>query len=180
MGCYADFTFPAFGSLCQPKIVNRHYYPEKSHTISKSYDRGVFMKAGQPRVGLLMFSGPMSFDSKSLRVDDGRVESNFPLTYRRFENWLNANVHVQEKEDWIFMKLYTHSARERTREELFSSKTENFYREITDRAKRGDFNLYFVTAREIYNLAKAAEAGVTGSPQEYFDFEITPPRNRAE
>jgi hypothetical protein len=32
-----------------------------------------------------------------------------------------------------------------------------------------------VTARELYNLAKAAEAGATGDPGAWRDFVISPP-----
>jgi hypothetical protein len=35
-----------------------------------------------------------------------------------------------------------------------------------------------VTAREAYNIVKAAEAGKSGNPNDYRDFEIAPPANR--
>src|SRR5262249_8637394 len=38
--------------------------------------------------------------------------------------------------------------------------------------------LHYVTAREAYNVAKAAEAGCSGDPNRYRDFEVPPPANR--
>ncbi len=38
--------------------------------------------------------------------------------------------------------------------------------------------LHYVTAREAYNIVKAAEAGKSGDPNDYRDFEIPPPANR--
>jgi hypothetical protein len=38
--------------------------------------------------------------------------------------------------------------------------------------------LHYVTAREAYNIAKAAEAGHAGDPNDFRDFVIPPPANR--
>ena len=35
--------------------------------------------------------------------------------------------------------------------------------------------LHYVTAREVYNIIKAAEAGMTGNPHDYRDYELPPP-----
>ena len=36
--------------------------------------------------------------------------------------------------------------------------------------------LHYVTARELYNIIRAAEVGETGDPAEYRDYRIKPPR----
>jgi hypothetical protein len=38
-----------------------------------------------------------------------------------------------------------------------------------------DYVLHYVTAREMYNIAKAAEAGMTGNPNLYRDYELPRP-----
>jgi hypothetical protein len=43
---------------------------------------------------------------------------------------------------------------------------------------RPPFRLHYVTAREAYNIVKAAEAGKAGDPNAYRDFEVPPPANR--
>lgn len=35
--------------------------------------------------------------------------------------------------------------------------------------------LHYVTSREMYNIIKAAEAGMQGNPARYRDFELPPP-----
>lgn len=38
-----------------------------------------------------------------------------------------------------------------------------------------EYALHYVTAREMYNIARAAEAGKAGDPNQYRDFELKPP-----
>ena len=38
-----------------------------------------------------------------------------------------------------------------------------------------DYILHYVTARELYNLAKAAEAGEVGDPEQYRDYKVSAP-----
>lgn len=40
--------------------------------------------------------------------------------------------------------------------------------------------LHFMTAREAYNVVKAAEAGLSGNPEEYRDFVIDKPASLSE
>ena len=35
--------------------------------------------------------------------------------------------------------------------------------------------LHYVTAREVYNIVKAAEAGKSGNPNQYRDYALAPP-----
>jgi len=42
------------------------------------------------------------------------------------------------------------------------------------------WRLHYVTAREMYNMIKAAEAGHDGDPSGYRDFAITPPAELAQ
>lgn len=47
------------------------------------------------------------------------------------------------------------------------------HEELTRRARKdANFHYHYVTAREMYNLAKAAEAGFAGSVEEARDFLI--------
>lgn len=38
--------------------------------------------------------------------------------------------------------------------------------------------LHYVTAREMYNIIKAAEAGKSGNPGDWRDYELPPPPHR--
>jgi hypothetical protein len=41
-------------------------------------------------------------------------------------------------------------------------------------ASRGPWRVHYVTAREMYNVARAAMDGRTGSPAAYLDYEVAP------
>ena len=179
LGCYCDFTFAAFGTPSQPRIVNQIYYPYRNGGHGKPYDEGFEMEKGSPRLGMPIFPGPLSWDLAQMRFDDGRIEPNFPLSPRRLRNWLRANIHVKGRPEWVFIKLYSHSAREKSRDALFSKETYGFYDFLTREASANNFVLHFVTAREAFNIAKAAEGGEEGDdPLSYSDYKIGPPVNR--
>jgi len=178
-GCYADFTFPAYGTPSQPRIINTLYYPAKNGNLPKSYDHGIELEVNRPGTGMILFEGPLYFDPVALRFDDGRVDQEYKLSHRRLRNWLRANVHVKGKPEWVFIKLFSHSAREKSREAFFSPETDRFYEFVISKSRRGLFVLHFVTAREAFNIAKAAEHGEKGSdPMEYVDYVVAPPVNR--
>jgi hypothetical protein len=40
------------------------------------------------------------------------------------------------------------------------------------------WSLHYVTAREMYNIVRAAEDGYKGNPREYRDYEILPPARK--
>ena len=72
-GCYADFTFPAFGSPAQPRKSNSIYYATDD-AGPKSYDRGNDVAVGRPASGdLMIFQGPLVIDCTRGRFEDSRV-----------------------------------------------------------------------------------------------------------
>jgi hypothetical protein len=75
----------------------------------------------------------------------------------------------------VFVKLHTHGAIERDVDALFGEKALAMHRVLNDRYNDGRrFRLHYVTAREAYNIAKAAEHGYAGDPSAYRDFRIAP------
>jgi len=61
---------------------------------------------------------------------------------------------------------------------LLSDQLDNILSDLEKRFKRPPLHLHYVTAREMYNIAKAPEAGKTGNPNAYRDFAIQQPANR--
>ena len=43
-----------------------------------------------------------------------------------------------------------------------------------------NFCLHYVNAREMYNIAKAAEAGESGNPNDYRNYVLAPPTFQSE
>jgi hypothetical protein len=175
-GCYADFTFPAFSSHAQPRKSNAVYYATDDPG-PKSYDTGVDVAVGrEPSGDLMIFEGPLVIDWRYGRFDDAAIETFAPPHPRRLDAWLSGNVHVPGRPEWVFVKLHTHAMQ--SRDAFLGPEMDALFEEMSKVWNRPPFRLHYATAREAYNLVKAAEAGHSGDPDDYRDFLIPPPANR--
>jgi hypothetical protein len=175
-GCYADFTFPALRSWAQPRKSNSLYYATEDPG-PKSYDWGTDLKVGQPPSGdLLIFQGPLIIDWQRGCFEDGALETYAPLSADRLPAWLSANVHVAGRPEWIFIKLHTHGMQ--SRNAFLGPKLTSLLEAMLEQWSTPPFRLHFVTAREAFNIVRAAEAGHQGDPDFYRDFEVARPANR--
>jgi hypothetical protein len=175
-GCYADFTFPSLGSRAQPRKVNTIYYATEDGR-PKSYDTGVDVAVGRPPRGdLMIFQGPVTIDWGAGRIIDGAVENSSPPDPGRLRAWLSAHVHVPGRPEWVFVKLHTHAMQNRA--SFLSPAMGALFTAMGQWWTRPPFRLHYVTAREAYNIVKAAEAGYSGNPDTYRDYLIPPPANR--
>jgi hypothetical protein len=176
-GCYADFTFPSIREAAQPRAVNR-IYEALDDPGPKSYDK-VYPFTGAPTPGrLTIFEGPLIayFYPRTLYRVEVAYISGLPTTADRIDMWIDAGVHVAQRPDWIFVKMWAHGAQ--SEEDIAGNigvgmDAAMFYLE----AKYNDgtnYILHYVTAREAYNIARAAAAGRTGDPVQYYDYEIKP------
>ena len=67
--------------------------------------------------------------------------------------------------DWLFIKLHAHGAIERDFDALFGEKAYRMHQMLNEQYNDGDITaLHYVTARQAYNIAKAAEHGKGGDP----------------
>ena len=176
-GCFADFTFPSVREVAQPQAVNR-IYEAQDDPGPKSYDK-VYPFTGKPSPDrLAIFEGPLIayFSPRTLYRVDVAYISSLPTTSARVDMWIDAGVHVAQRPDWIFVKMWTHGAQ--SEEDIAANlgvgmDAAMFYLETryNDGKK---YVLHYVTAREAYNVARAAAAGETGDPVQYYDYEIKP------
>ena len=176
LGCYADFTFPAFGFSSQPTKVNSIYYATADER-PKSYDSGVDVRVGgEPSGDLMLIQGPLYVDWRSTYIEHAAFEDSVPYLTDRIEWWLKAGVHVVDRPEWVFVKLHTHGMQ--SREAFLGDQLHQLFSELGSRCKRGPYNLHYVTAREAFNLVKAAEEGCSGDPGQYLNYAIKEPANR--
>ena len=182
LGCFADFTFPSLWQVSQPPFVN-NLYEATDDDRPKSYDRGVPLRAGTTPVGdLLLFQGPLVIApvlhpaKLFFQVEDGEIHPAVPVTPARVDYWMRANIHVLGRPDWRFIKIHTHGAQsnEDADESLgphFDSALTYLERAYNDGAR---YVLHYVTAREAFNLARAAVDGKRGDPRLYYNYLIPP------
>jgi hypothetical protein len=179
-GCYADFTLPSYPSATQTRKINSLCYAVDAPGRPRGHDRGVDLGAGPPPPGgLLLIQGPLVLDWRRRRfgllprVENGCLQPNQPPDIRRLDAWLRARVQVPGRPDWFFVKLHTHGAAEWRREPLLSEPMVRFHEALARRAREdARFHYHYVTARELYNLAKAAEAGWEGGVAEARNFAL--------
>lgn len=177
-GCYADFTFPSLGKA-QPEKINRIYYAKDDPEKPKSYNRGKEIRVnGEAWGDLLMIPGIIGLRRKSkFRIKPSIEVSNLDgidcPSPERIDYWVKNGITVKGKTNWIFIKLHTHGAREDNWDSLFGEKAEGMHRYLGQKyMNNGQYCLHYVTAREMYNIIMAAEAGKGGNPDEYRNFKI--------
>jgi hypothetical protein len=177
-GCYADFTMPSAPHVTQTRKLNSLYYAWDRPGRSRSHDTGIDVGAGGvPPGALLLVQGPLVLCWRRgrwgvvPRLDNGCLQGSQPPDIARVDSWLRARVQVPARPDWFFVKLHAHGAVEASHEALLGEPMVRFHEELARRAERDPhFHYHYVTAREMYNLVKAAEAGWQGTVAEARDY----------
>jgi hypothetical protein len=180
-GCFADFTFPAFGTDAQPRTVNSIYYVLDDPQKPKSYDSGIPLEVGKQKPDerlFMIFQGPMFIGFRLSNLFSGRrpfyiergtiQDSDLP-TPSRADGWVKHGVHIKGRPEWKFIKIHAHGAMHPNAvlgDDM--DKTLTYLEKNYNDGKK--YRLHYVTAREAYNIVKAAEAGLTGNPEKYRDY----------
>ncbi len=179
-GCYADFTFPSAPSETQPPTVNQIYYAKSGHCRPRGHDHGQRVGEGEmPPGSLMLIPGPLGLDWGRRkwgilpRLENACVQASQPANAARVPLWLKAGVRVPSRPDWFFVKLHAHGATEYDASCLLGEPMQAFHRDLARLSVENPrFHIHYVTAREMYNLAKAAEAGWRGTVAEARDFAL--------
>jgi hypothetical protein len=179
LGCFADFTFPSAPDPCQPAVVNALYYP-RDDTVRRAYDHPERVRVGSPRrERVLLVQGPLAIARRAgprpgLRIDAGALAGGDPPSAHRLATWVQQHVHVEGRPEWTFVKLHAHGAPERNARVMLGEPMAALHRALRDMSGHG-WRVHYVTAREMYNVARAAMDGLGGLPAAYFDYEVPPP-----
>jgi hypothetical protein len=179
-GCYVDMTLPSAPSPTQTRKINSIYYAVDDPRRPKSHDTGMDVGTGPaPANGLMLIQGPLLPDWRRRkwrvlpRIENACIQANQPPTDERIDLWLRAAVRVPKRPDWFFVKLHTHGAPESNQRVLLGPAMVEFHEALRRRARRDQrFHFHYVTAREMYNLARTAEAGWRGGVAVALDFEV--------
>jgi hypothetical protein len=186
LGAFGDFTFPSVYLDSQPPSVNS-IYAAKDDDAPKSYARRLPISAlSDGSADLMMFQGPLLFALTwnpvhlFFDLDDGNVHPTVPASPRRVDRWVGAGIHVPQHPDWVFVKVFSHGASSDADEDVtvgasFDATLSRLEQHYNDGRH---YVLHYVTAREAYNLVRAAATGAPGDPAQYFDRPI--PRYQAD
>lgn len=176
-GCYADFTLPSAPSVTQTAKINSIYYAKDHPRKPFSHNTGRDVRAGGGCPGdLLLVQGPLTLDWRARKsgifpgIENAEIGGGRPPSIRRFELWKRQHISVAGCPQWVFIKVHCHGALEKNADMFFGGPMRQFLEDLLRYASRQKFHLHFVTAREMYNIIKAAEAGKNGDPDSCRDY----------
>ena len=183
LGCYADFTLPSAPSDTQTARVNSIYYATDDPHAPKSHDDGVPVRVGGMASGdLMIVQGPLALNWRERRlgvvprIENADVRRSCPPSPARVDAWIRTGVHVEGRPEWVVVKVHTHGTQEHDMDTLLGAPVDAMHTYLESRYNDGKRHvLHYVTAREVYNIIKAAEAGKRGNPNDYRDFVLPPP-----
>jgi hypothetical protein len=159
--------------------VNSIYYATDDPNRPKSHDTGDDVRVGGQTTGdLLLIQGPLALNWRSRkwglvpRLEAGNIAGHCRPSPARARLWLDQRIGVVGRPDWVFVKVHTHGCQEGN----FNAALDGTLHQALAQLP---VQLHYVTAREMYNLVKAAEAGHAGNPNEFRNFLLPPPPIRA-
>jgi len=173
-GCYADFTLPSAPSDTQTRKINSIYYAENT-SKPKAHNTGVDVEVGKkPNGDLMLIQGPLTLNWSKRKfgifpkIENGSITLKNPPNEKRVDLWVEQNICVRGKPEWVFVKVYTHGTQDENLKQEYFNNLDKMFGYLEKK-----YLLHYVTAREMYNIIKAAEAGEKGEPGEYRDYLIT-------
>ncbi len=82
-------------------------------------------------------------------------------------------MQVPTRPGWFFVKLHAHGTPEDNQDALLGEPMVRFHAELANLARENPkFHYHYVTAREMYNLVRAAQAGFKGEVADALDWEL--------
>ncbi len=197
-GCYADFTFPSAPSPTQPRMANTIYRSvdrpggggcergievgDKSQVSSEHPTSNIEVdgrKTINHSSSLMLITGPLALDWRRRkwgvvpRLENGAITAVNPPLPSRIDLWAKLHIHVLGRPEWVFVKVYAHGGIAEDASVLLGDAMRRAHEHLRARYNDGkQWLLHYVTARELYNIARAAEEGESGNPGRFRDYEI--------
>jgi len=178
-GCFADFTFPSLGKS-QPMFVNEIFYANDDPLKPKSYNWGKRVCVnGKNNVDLMMIQGIIGLRWKSRvhkylpSIEASNIGATDLPSPSRLDYLVKNALRVHGNSRFLFIKLHTHGCRESDFDCLFGEYADKMFDYLEQNYNDGKhYILHYVTAREMYNLIKAAEDGHDGNPNKFRNYVI--------
>jgi hypothetical protein len=184
-GCYADMTLPSAPSITQVNMVNRIYYARSSADATTGHSSGVVVGQGGACPSdkhLMLIPGPLglSWHNRKFgllpRIENAELAQKATCSDERIDSWLRYSCAVEGAQNWRFLKLHCHGAQEKDSDIMLGRGCKTMYSLLERRFRDSPgYRLHYVTAREMYNIVCAAEAGERGDPNLFRDYRYLPP-----
>ncbi|MGH7182000.1 MAG: hypothetical protein ACREJN_08495 [Nitrospiraceae bacterium] len=179
-GCYIDMTLPSFPLKAQVPKINAVYQCGRPLKEAVPHRCGPSLRVHGTVAYPVIMTGPLVFEWTRTRwglpfprVDDGVLTANYHCDLARLDRWRGAQVSVQGRPEWIFIKLYCHGFFQGDLEATLGDPIRRFWETALDEGNRtGAFMVHFASAREAFNIALAAVHDKTGSPHAYRDYSL--------
>lgn len=182
-GCYVDMTLPCAPSPAQTSKINSIYYATGRDGKSKSHNTGVDVEVSKSASGdLMLIQGPIGLNFKwktasgMPHIENSDVRKTAPPLDIRVDQWVKSNIHVKGRPEWSFIKVHTHGTQEEDMNTLLGEPRHKMHSYLENKYNDGEkYSLHYVSAREMYNIVKAAEAGESGDPNQFRDYLLPKP-----
>ncbi len=190
-GCYADFTFPSAPSPTQPSLVNAIYYAKDTSGKPRGADGGTRVEVRSQKsesrsqnaietpLPLLIITGPLALNWGRRkwgifpRLENAEITGANPPTPDRIRLWAKQQIGVIGRPDWVFVKVHTHGCVPENARVLLGTAMCQAHMGLQKEFNDGtNWQLHYVTAREMHNMVKAAELNLPGPPGRYRDIPI--------
>jgi|SRR5271154_5657301 len=177
-GCYADLTMPS-GIWHPAQVAKANALYECALPLDQAapHRKGTDLMVGRkPGIFPLVVQGPLITDIrrslKSVRpvFENGVLNGSNPPTLYRFSQWKQAQVAVEGRPDWLFIKLFCHSMNPTQKDSVIGDSFRAFLARLVEGAPDRNETLHFVSAREMVNILLAACDGREGNPGNYRDY----------
>lgn len=180
-GCYADMTLPSAPDRSQVPVINSIYECGLPLEQAAAHRKGRRLRVG---VGIHSFpviiTGPLLFDwSKRIghipipKVENGELAHFRANSIERLKRWIDADISIEGRPDWVFIKLHCHGFFDHDRSACIGDDAIRFFSEIINHGERTDeYTVHFTSAREMFNIIMACVDGKTGSPNNYRDYRL--------
>jgi hypothetical protein len=180
LGCYADMSYPGVRRSRPQSMVNTMFMV--SPADKEQYNESDELRAGRlGKGGLLVIKGPFLIDWTDWRltlrpyVEDGHLSPEAPPDPGRVDSWVRANVHVIGQPNWIFVKLMIDGLSDAASARSLRHSLDRSLMYLEEVCNDGErYRLRYVTAREMYNVAMAAQALKSGNAGLFRDYLVEP------
>jgi hypothetical protein len=135
-----------------------------------------------PSRRLMLITGPLALNWRRRkwglvpRLENGELSGANPPAADRLHLWVRQGIHVGGRPEWVFVKVHTHGCVPANRAAVMDTAMRGLHAHLAEQYNDGRrWVLHHVTAREMFNVIRAAEDGLSGDPGGCRDHAVGPP-----